>query len=128
MLLEAPTTTTDVEPTWKQREESLGELARLFKVLGDETRFRIMLHIVRRERSVVELCRLVNHSQPLVSHHLSILRTADILKTRREGKYTYYSIRPSRFEQLMNVLALREDDHPTHDALLQYLFNPGMGT
>lgn len=67
----------------------------VFKALGDPVRLRI----VRLVASAGELCvcKIVEQldlDQPAVSHHLSKLRQAGILRARKCGKWVYYSLDP----------------------------------
>ncbi len=65
----------------------------IFKALGDSTRLKILQMIA--EQGDVCVCKLVEElgiGQSAVSHHLAILRRAQILKSRREGQWIHYSI------------------------------------
>jgi ArsR family transcriptional regulator len=66
-----------------------------FRALGDETRLRILEHLVSGERSVSELMVLVEVGQSLMSHHLRILREAGLVTDRRDGRWIHYSIAES---------------------------------
>lgn len=68
------------------------KLARLLKVLGDTNRLGIVITIGINSRSVTELINITGLSQTLVSFHLRALREADIVKTKREGPFIYYSL------------------------------------
>ncbi len=63
-----------------------------FRALGDETRLRILEHLVAGERSVSDLIVLVDVGQSLMSHHLRILREAGLVVDRRDGRWIHYSI------------------------------------
>jgi len=64
------------------------------KAIADETRQRIMSLICCREVCVGDLVdELGDVSQPTVSHHLQILRSAGLVDTRRDGKQIYYTLR-----------------------------------
>lgn len=63
-----------------------------FRALGDETRLRILEHLVAGERSVSDLIVLVDVGQSLMSHHLRILREAGLVIDRREGRWIHYAI------------------------------------
>ena len=63
-----------------------------FRALGDETRLRILEHLVAGERSVSDLMALVDIGQSLMSHHLRILREAGLVLDRRDGRWIHYSI------------------------------------
>ena len=86
-------------------EEVVKELCRVFKLLADETRFRILLHLFRcGELNVTELCRRLNQSQPAVSHHLALLRVAGLIEVRRSGKHNFYSVQKQAFVSLLGSL------------------------
>ena len=56
------------------------EILTIFKLLSDETRLRILLYLGReQELHVTALCTRLNQSQPAVSHHLALLREADLI-------------------------------------------------
>lgn len=63
------------------------------KAIADETRQNIMRLLCCQWLCVNDVVeQLGNVTQPTVSHHLSILRDADLVHTRREGKQIYYSL------------------------------------
>ena len=64
----------------------------LFKSLADETRLKIILLLLKKERCVCEIEAALNLSQVKVSRHLTILRYASLVNCRREGTWIYYSI------------------------------------
>lgn len=81
------------------------QLVQLFKLLSDETRLRIVFHLLERaELNVRTLCEMLQQSQPAVSHHLALLRVAGLIECRREGKHNFYRLLPERFEQLTRML------------------------
>ncbi len=79
------------------------------KALADETRQQIMRLCCCHELSVSEIVEKTNVSQPTVSHHLAILRDADLVMVRSEGKQTYYTLNQERLAvccgQLLQVFA-----------------------
>ncbi|MBM3163407.1 MAG: helix-turn-helix transcriptional regulator [Chlorobi bacterium] len=79
------------------RREMLGsvsadELAQLFKVLGDNTRIRILDALYRSELCVCDITALLGMNQSAVSHQLRVLRDARIVKSRKQGKNVLYSL------------------------------------
>jgi ArsR family transcriptional regulator len=86
-------------------DDTVKDLVKVFKLLSDETRMRILLYLMRRkEMHVRALCEILGQSQPAVSHHLALLRVAELIEPRREGKHNFYRILPARFEQLLDTL------------------------
>ncbi len=66
---------------------------------------RILLFLTRTpELHVRALCDLLDQSQPAVSHHLALLRNAQLIELRREGKHNYYHLVPERFQQVLDLL------------------------
>lgn len=64
---------------------SSGECAKILKALGDESRLKIVRLLLEGEKCVSEIVDSLGMVQPLVSHHLSTLRGAGLVETRREG-------------------------------------------
>jgi ArsR family transcriptional regulator len=84
-------------------KSALTELCNLFKLLADDTRLRILSLLVQtKEHHVRALCEQLGQSQPAVSHHLALLRTAGFIECRREGKHNFYRLAPERFENLLD--------------------------
>lgn len=81
----------------------------LFKALADETRARICLLLaLQGELCVCDLTAALQVSQPKVSRHLAVLRSAGLLSDRRAGQWIYYRLGlalPSWVEQLLRLTA-----------------------
>jgi ArsR family transcriptional regulator len=104
-LIEETSVALTTEPIAQFSDATVRDLARVFKLLSDETRLRILLYLARRkELHVRALCEILRQSQPAVSHHLALLRMAELIEPRREGKHNFYRIVPQRFEQLLDTL------------------------
>ena len=73
-------------------EEVLEKTAEVFKVFGDKTRIRILSALSEGEMCVCCICEILGMSQSAVSHQLSVLKSARLIKSRREGKQMYYSL------------------------------------
>ena len=67
------------------QEESLGSLSRLFRVLSDKTRLQIVLILAEGERNVGSLSEELKLGQPIVSHHLGLLRMNRVVINKRAG-------------------------------------------
>ena len=73
-------------------EETLYDLAELFKVFGDTTRIKIICALFESEMCVCDLSCLLNMTQSAISHQLRVLKSARLVKFRRNGKVVYYSL------------------------------------
>jgi ArsR family transcriptional regulator, lead/cadmium/zinc/bismuth-responsive transcriptional repressor len=80
-----------------------GELARLFKVLGDQTRIRILNALYRSELCVCDLTAILGMNQSAVSHQLRVLRDSRIVRSRKQGKNVLYSLDDSHISDLIRV-------------------------
>jgi DNA-binding transcriptional ArsR family regulator len=67
-------------------------LAKLFKLLSDPNRLRIIFAVGKEKRSVSEIMEETELPQTLVSFHLRPLRESGILSTERKGAFIYYSL------------------------------------
>lgn len=68
------------------------QLAKLFKILGDANRLRILFTIGKGERSVSEIIEATGLSQTLASFHLRALRSAGVVTAERQGAFIYYRL------------------------------------
>jgi ArsR family transcriptional regulator len=84
------------------REETLYDLAELFKVFGDSTRIKILCALQQQEMCVCDIAALLGMTQSAISHQLRILKQARLVKYRREGKVVYYSLDD---EHVSNIFA-----------------------
>jgi ArsR family transcriptional regulator len=108
--------------------ESVEHLVRLFRLLSDETRLRILFYLSqRRELHVRALCDLLGQSQPAVSHHLALLRDADIIRPRRQGKHNFYRLSPGKARQMLTTFftAVHEGEREIDLQGLELRYLPG---
>ena len=94
-------------------EDWAGDLARMFKALGDPVRLRLLSLIASHaggEACVCDISASFDLSQPTISHHLKVLRAAGLLDCERRGTWVYYWVIPSALQQLSDVL-LTEGGH-----------------
>ncbi len=73
-------------------DETLYDLAELFKVFGDTTRIRILYALFEAELCVGDLAEFLGISQTACSHQLRVLKNNKLVRFRREGKVVYYSL------------------------------------
>lgn len=87
------------------------------KALADDTRQKVMSLCCCTWLSVNEIVEALHVSQPTISHHLSILREAGLVISRREGKQIFYSLNQKRIADACCQVA--SDFAPEHNLRLQ---------
>ncbi|OGD20559.1 MAG: hypothetical protein A2W03_07845 [Candidatus Aminicenantes bacterium RBG_16_63_16] len=84
------------------------EIIKALKALSDPTRLRIFLLLLEKDLCVCELTYVLDMSQSRISHQLRLLRDADLVEDKREGRWIIYTI-PQRiredFEPLLRRLS-----------------------
>ena len=73
-------------------DETLYDLAELFKVFGDSTRIKILYALFEAELCVCDIAQLLGLTQSAVSHQLRVLKSSRLVKFRRDGKTVFYSL------------------------------------
>jgi DNA-binding transcriptional ArsR family regulator len=86
------------------KPEDLERAAARFKALGHPTRLLFVHALQNGPRCVCELERLVDADISTVSRHLTALRNAGLVQSRREGSKVIYSLCPGAFEQCSKLL------------------------
>lgn len=76
------------------------KLAVQFKALSDETRLKILSLLTKHELCVCEIIDELDMTQSAVSHHLKILKNAELVEDRREGKWIYYRLHDDNMQAL----------------------------
>ncbi len=79
---------------------NLGQAARLFRALADETRLDIIRCLSRGEECVCNLTDALETGQSRLSFHLKALKDAGIVRDRRAGRWVYYSLNPEMIEEI----------------------------
>ena len=74
----------------------------VFKALNDETRRRIVELLKEKDMNAGEIAKEFNISKPSISHHLDILRRADLITSEKKGQFVEYSLNTSILEDLIN--------------------------
>lgn len=83
-------------------EETLYDLAELFKVFGDSTRVKILCVLFEAEMCVCDIAELLKMSQSAISHQLRVLKQSKLVKNRREGKTIFYSLADEHVRAIFN--------------------------
>lgn len=70
----------------------IDRVARVFKLLSDPTRLKILFTLENESRSVSQIIEMTGLSQPLVSFHLKALREAGLIKTYRKSTFVFNAL------------------------------------
>ena len=84
-----------------------GDLAGIFKALGDPVRLRLLSMIASAADGEICVCELTEAfplTGPTISHHLRILREAGLVHGTRRGTWVYYRALPGELSRLAEVL------------------------
>lgn len=76
-------------------------LAETFQALGDSSRVQIVWALSKGELCVGEISELLEMSQPAISHHLRTLRNLKLVRVRREGRVSHYSLDDAHIDSLL---------------------------
>jgi len=80
------------------------ELDKLFQALADPTRRKIVQLLKKQDQTPSDLLQKIKVSQPTLSHHLDILKRANLIDGAREGQYIRYSLNMSVFQMSVDYL------------------------
>lgn len=97
-----PTRRTVIDPSLLRK--AAGEAVGALKVLANEARLVLLCQLSQGEMCVSELEEALDIRQPTLSQQLGVLRTEGVVKTRRDGKYVYYSVADPKVMQVLEVL------------------------
>ncbi len=73
----------------------------IFKALNDETRRGILELLKVKDLSAGEIADYFNISKPSISHHLDILKRADLISSEKKGQFVIYSIKTTIMEDVL---------------------------
>lgn len=83
-------------------EETLYDLAELYKIFGDSTRIKILFVLLETEMCVCDIAKTLNMTQSAISHQLRILKQNKLIKNRRDGKTIFYSLADDHVNLILN--------------------------
>ncbi|MDD6214917.1 MAG: metalloregulator ArsR/SmtB family transcription factor [Firmicutes bacterium] len=86
--------------------ELLEDLTDVFKVFGDTTRIKILWTLFDSEICVADISDKIGMSQSAISHQLRILKQARLIKARREGKNTFYSLSDDHVKRIIEQVII----------------------
>ena len=86
-----------------ENEETVLDVADLFKVFADSTRLKILSALFLKELCVCDISNLLNMTISAISHQLKILRQAKLVKYKKVGKEVFYSLADNHVYQIINM-------------------------
>lgn len=87
-------------------DEEIDALSEVFKVFGDGTRLKILWALFDAELCVFDISERLGMSQSAISHQLRTLKHARLVKARREGKNTFYSLDDDHVKRIIEQVMI----------------------
>jgi ArsR family transcriptional regulator, lead/cadmium/zinc/bismuth-responsive transcriptional repressor len=91
-------------------DELIFGMAETFKVLGDQTRLKIVLALSKQELCVLDIATVIGTSESAVSHQLRLLKSLRLVKQRKDGKMVFYSLDDEHIEDLLRVASRHTEE------------------
>ena len=86
-----------------ENEDTVIEVAELFKVFSDSTRVKILSALFQQELCVCCIAEITQSTLSAISHQLRILRQAKLVKSRKQGKEVFYSLADNHVYEILNM-------------------------
>jgi ArsR family transcriptional regulator len=83
-------------------EDHLYDLAELFKIFGDSTRIRILYLLLESEMCVCDIAQALSMTQSAISHQLRVLKNADLVRFKRDGKSVIYYLADDHVRMILS--------------------------
>lgn len=84
-------------------EDTMFDLAELFKIFGDSTRIKILFSLLENKMPVNAIAETLSMTQSAVSHQLRILKTNGLVKYERDGKSLIYSLADDHVTSILTL-------------------------
>ena len=84
--------------------EFITEISTFFKILGDNTRVKILFALDHNEMCVCDIANVLNMTKSSIAHQLSYLKDLNIVKSRKSGKEVYYSLDDEHVKEVFEVV------------------------
>ena len=97
-------------------KEKVYEFDQIFKALGDKHRLQILNMLLEKERNAGEILEAVDVVQSTLSHHMKSLSESGLVKVRKSGKWTYYSVSQEAIQAAYDFLKQYLDGENAEDA------------
>lgn len=87
-------------------QRKIRETERLFGIVGEANRIKILLLLSKREMCVCELESALKLPQPTISHHLTILEQSGLLERNKRGRFVFYNLNETPLVDLLKKMIL----------------------
>lgn len=84
------------------KNDLLGHIAEFFKLVGDQTRIKILYALFESPMCVCDIAILLNMSQSAISHQLRVLKQAGLVKYKKEGRVVFYSLDDDHVKNILD--------------------------
>lgn len=84
-------------------KSTIDEMSLFFKILGDNTRIKILYALDNNEMCVCDIANVLGMTKSSISHQLGLLRRSGIVKCRKDGKEVYYTLDDDHVKELFEV-------------------------
>lgn len=91
-------------------DDIISRLSEVFKIFGDSTRIRILWALFDKELCVFDISEAINMSQSAISHQLRTLKQARLVKSRRNGKNTFYSLDDEHIKRIIEQVLIHIEE------------------
>lgn len=91
-------------------------MARIFEVMADPTRVRLISALMNTELCVCDLAAVLGMTQSAVSHQLRLLRNLQLVKARKDGRMVFYSLDDEHIKDFF----LKAKEHTSHGSIANH--------
>lgn len=77
----------------------------IFKALNDDTRRKILDYLKEKDLTAGEIAARFDMSKPSISHHLDILKRADLVSSEKKGQFVYYAINTTVLDDILKWIS-----------------------
>ena len=91
-------------------EDTTNKISEVFKLFGDNTRIRLLWTLFDQELCVLDICEKLNMSQSAISHQLKNLKQGKLVKARRDGKNTFYSLDDDHVKRIIEQVLIHVEE------------------
>ncbi len=85
------------------KQDLFNKLAEFFKILGDNTRVKILFALDQNEMCVCDIANVLGLSKSSISHQLGTLRRSGIVKCRKSGKEVFYTLDDNHVKEVFEI-------------------------